>query len=43
MNDYRKASRKAMARADKVSERMIFWGMVSTFIVISLAMLKGML
>jgi len=43
MNGYRKASSNVMGRADKLSERVIFWGLVSTAIVISLAMMKGVL
>ena len=43
MNGYRKASNNVTVRADKLSELVIFWGLVSTAIVISLAMMKGVL
>ena len=43
MNGYRKASNNVMVRADKLSEPAIFWVLVSTAIVISLAMMKGVL
>jgi len=42
MNDYREASRKGMERADKVS-LVIFWGLVCTVIIVSVAVLKGAL
>jgi len=43
MSGYRKASSNVMVRADKLSEPIIFWALVSTAIVISLAMMKGVL
>ena len=42
MGAYTKLSAKVLARADVVSERVVFWGLVSAAIVTSLAMLKGM-
>ena len=42
-NDYGKISREALARVDKVSERVIFWALVFAAVVISSVMLKGML
>lgn len=41
-NDYRKMSREALVRADLLSERAIFWSLVSTVVVVAVAMLKGM-
>ena len=41
MDAYTKVSGRVLARADVLSERMIFWGLVSTSLVISFAMLKG--
>jgi|SRR3954469_18695940 hypothetical protein len=43
MNAHTKVSSNVVARADVLSERVIFWGLVSTAVVISIAMLKGML
>jgi hypothetical protein len=43
MDAHTKLSGKVVAQADLLSERMIFWGLVSTAVVISVAMLKGML
>jgi len=40
--DYRRISHVAFARADMLSERAIFWGLVVTVIAIPFAMLKGM-
>ena len=42
MDAYTKVLAKVLARADVLSDRMIFWGLVSTAVVISIAMLKGM-
>ena len=38
--DYEKISREALARADEISERVIFWGLGLT-VVFGIAMLKG--
>jgi hypothetical protein len=43
MDNYRKVSVKALAFADELSERVLFWGLVSTSIIVSVAMLRGML
>jgi hypothetical protein len=42
MDGYRKVSVKAVF-ADELSERVIFWSLVSTSIIVSIAMLRGML
>ena len=42
-NDYGKMSREALARIDKVSDRVIFWALVFAAVVVSSVMLKGML
>ena len=41
-NDYGKISRGPMARVDGIPDRAIFWGLVSTVILVAVAMLKGM-
>ena len=41
-NHYGKISRGALARADGLSDRAIFWGLISTVVVVAVAMLKGM-
>ena len=41
-NHYGKISRGALARADVLSDRAIFWGLISTVVVVAVAMLKGM-
>jgi hypothetical protein len=43
MDAHTKITGKSSTPADVLSERVIFWGMISTSIVISIAMLKGML
>ena len=43
MDDYRKVSGKALELADELTQRLIFWGLVSTSVVVSVAILKGML
>jgi hypothetical protein len=39
--DYGKISRDALVRANEISERAIFWGLVLTVVVVVVAMLKG--
>jgi hypothetical protein len=39
--DYGKMSREALARANEISERVFFWGLVHTVVVFGIAMLKG--
>jgi hypothetical protein len=40
--DHGKLSRKALVRANQVSETAIFWGLVITVILVVVAMIKGM-
>lgn len=40
--DYGKDSREALVRANEVTERAIFWGLVITVVVVGIAMLKGL-
>lgn len=40
--DYGNISREALARANEISERAIFWGLVSTVVVVVITMLKGL-
>lgn len=39
--DYGKIWREALARANEISERVIFWGLGLTVVVFGIAMLKG--
>ena len=41
-DDYGKISRKVLARANKISEIAIFWGLVIATIAFVIAMIKGM-
>ena len=41
-DDYGKISRKALARANEISEIAIFWGLVIATIAFVIAMIKGM-
>ncbi|HVY06148.1 MAG TPA: hypothetical protein VHB46_09250 [Burkholderiales bacterium] len=41
--NYQQTSRSALQRIDRLSERVIFWCMVSAVMVISVAMIRGML
>ena len=41
--DFAKASRDALERANEVSEVAIFWGLILTVIVVAVAMFKGMI
>jgi hypothetical protein len=43
MDDYRKVSGKALELVDELTQRLIFWGLVSTSVVVSMVILKGML
>ena len=40
--DFGKMSRKALARANALSEIAILWGLVIAIIVVAIAMMKGM-
>jgi hypothetical protein len=42
-NDYMKIPRRALARANAISERTIFWGMIFTVLVAIAGMTRGML
>ena len=39
---YGKISRGALARADGLSDRAIFWGLISTVIIVAVVMLRSM-
>jgi hypothetical protein len=39
---YEKVSRGALARVESLPDRAIFWGLVSTVVLVAVAMLKGM-
>jgi len=39
--DYGKMSRDALLRANEISERAIFWGLVFTVVIVVVAMVKG--
>jgi hypothetical protein len=39
--DYGKSSREALARANEISEKAIFWGLVIAVFVVVIAMIKG--
>ena len=41
--DFAKASRDALERANEVSEVAIFWGLILTVVVVAVAMFKGMI
>ena len=41
-DDYGKISRKVLARANKISEIAILWGLVIATIAFVIAMIKGM-
>jgi len=42
-NDYMKIPRRALARANAIPERTIFWGMIFTVLVAIAEMTRGML
>jgi len=39
---YEKVSRGALARVNGLSDRTIFWGLISMVLVVAVAMLRGM-
>jgi hypothetical protein len=42
-DDFMKVPRKALARANAISHRTIFWGMIFTVLVAIAGMIRGML